>query len=363
MRKYGIITHYDVHNHGALLQLTALVRVLKDLGVEAKALRFDKNYDFLGHDLKTKYEISVKSVSHYLKYLKERGTRCTLYNYNKRKTLNQYKEDNNLIGDYYSESHKLAGVIVGSDEVFALHTGPTPVFFGHCLPSDKVFSYAGSFGPTTWDDITRLHSLPFVKSGLEAMNNITVRDANSADVIEHLIGYRPDIVVDPVLLYGFTEEIKQLKRVNLPPYLLVYSYDNRMNTSEEVTSIKKYARSKGLKIVSAGFFHKWCDYNVDVDPINLLAYFRDAFEVVTDTFHGCVMSIITEAIFAVKTRESNHFKLSNLLNEYGLESRIFQDWNSLESSMIEEIDFVNVNREVVWRRNISLNKLTNMIKE
>ena len=28
--KYGIITHYDVHNHGAVLQLNALVHVLRE---------------------------------------------------------------------------------------------------------------------------------------------------------------------------------------------------------------------------------------------------------------------------------------------------------------------------------------------
>lgn len=47
--KYGIITHYDVHNHGAVLQLNALIKVLKrDFGIDAKALQFDKNYDFTG---------------------------------------------------------------------------------------------------------------------------------------------------------------------------------------------------------------------------------------------------------------------------------------------------------------------------
>lgn len=27
--KYGIITHYDVHNHGAVLQLNALINCLQ----------------------------------------------------------------------------------------------------------------------------------------------------------------------------------------------------------------------------------------------------------------------------------------------------------------------------------------------
>lgn len=54
--KYGIITHYDVHNHGAILQMNALIKVLKrDFNIDAQALRFDKNYDFMGRALKAKY--------------------------------------------------------------------------------------------------------------------------------------------------------------------------------------------------------------------------------------------------------------------------------------------------------------------
>ena len=43
----GIITHYDVHNHGALLQLNALCKVLKKMGYEATALRFEKNLSLI----------------------------------------------------------------------------------------------------------------------------------------------------------------------------------------------------------------------------------------------------------------------------------------------------------------------------
>ena len=70
MKKVGIVTHYDVHNHGAILQLNALVQVLRErYAIEAKALQFDKNYDFLGHKLKAKYDISAKSIGIYVKYL------------------------------------------------------------------------------------------------------------------------------------------------------------------------------------------------------------------------------------------------------------------------------------------------------
>lgn len=131
-----------------------------------------------------------------------------------------------------------------------------------------------------------------------------------------------------------------------------------MNKPEEVEAIRKYAGSRNLKIISTGFYHGWCDQNIDVDPVNLLAYFKHATEVITDTFHGSVMSIITGAKFAVKTRESNHFKLMNLLNEYGLSNRIFTKWTDIAETMNPEINYDKVNNEVEKRRGESMTILS-----
>lgn len=350
-----------MHNHGAILQLNALIRVLDSKGIEARALQFDKSYDFMGQSLKAKYEISFKSARLYLKYIKEKGVGCTLYNYAKRRTLNEYKKLHRILGDYYSESPILDGVIIGSDEVFALHTGPTPVFFGHCLPTNHVFAYAGSCGPTTIEEVDRLHSRALVKSGLDGMDYVTVRDANTADIVETLTGIRPPIVVDPVLLYGYEDEIDALRVPINRKYLLVYAYDNRMNSPTEVEAIKLYARKHGLITVSPGFYHSWCDKCINVDPVELLGWFKYAAEVITDTFHGSVMSIITGSKFIVKTRESNHFKLYNLLDEYGLSERLLTDWENLASTMTPHIDYDSVRKEIEKRRSASMLELDKMI--
>lgn len=362
MRKFGIITHYDVHNHGALLQLTALKRVLATKGIEAKALRFDKNYDFLGPELKAKYDISVRSVGIYARYMMERGAGITLYNVRKKRTLERFKAVAELVGDYYSRAEGLECVVVGSDEVFALHTGPTPVFFGHCLPTESVIAYAGSFGPTTAEDVRQLHCEALVSSGLRGMKAVSVRDENSVKAVRELTGEDVPKVVDPVLLYGYEKEIAALPKVAEKPYLLVYAYDNRMNSPEEVKAVKDYAAKRGLKVVSAGFYHKWCDRNVNVDPIGLLAWFRDAAEVVTDTFHGSVMSIITGARVAVKTRESNHLKLSNLMREYGMTERIFTEWGALDETMARPMDNIDIAGQVERRRAESMGVLEEMLK-
>lgn len=362
---YGIITHYDVHNHGAVLQLNALCRVLRSrYALDASALRFDKNYDFLGHRLKAKYEPGLRSLGIYLKYLREQGLRCLLYNWRKRRTLERFKRTEGLVGDYYTEGRRPDGVVVGSDEVFALHTGPTPVLFGHALPAEKVFAYAGTFGPTTHEDIDRLHCRPLVESGLAAMKGIGVRDANTERIVLAMTGVNtpPSRVCDPVLLYGYEQELRQAVRPCREKYMVIYAYDRKMNDPAEVERIRRFAREQGWRIVSPGYWHAWADRNVDVDPVGLLAWFRFAECVVTDTFHGAVMSIITGRELAVRLRD-NANKLLNLLEEYRLTDRLIGDDWDLTALFARPADWAAVNAEVERRRAESLRFLDAMVAD
>lgn len=354
----GIITHYDVHNHGAVLQLFALINVLRrDFNIEAKALTFEKNYDFIDQELKNKYELSLKSLPIYLKYLKERGFGAMIYNIRKRQTLEHFKSKENIIGRHYRNYKALQHVIIGSDEVFALHTGPTPVFWGHALPTDNVFSYAGSFGPTNIEDVYNLNCDSLVRSGFQRMSGISVRDQNSKDIIRSITGMEVTVVVDPVLLYGYSDEIRGLSRPINDKYLIVYAYDKRMNNAKEVEAIKEFAHQKGLTIVSPGFYHKWVDKNINVDPIELLGWFKHAEYVITDTFHGSVMSLITNRPFSVMVRDNGN-KVINLLREYNLENRVVKE---LKSDLLihydSAIDYVTTNEIIKDKRRTSMHYL------
>lgn len=245
--------------------------------------------------------------------------------------------------------------------MFALHTGPTPAFFGHALPTDHVFSYAASFGPTTLEDISRLHCVPLVKSGLESMEAVSVRDENSADIVEKLTGKRPMKVCDPVILYGYKEELAQYQPLDMPRYMVVYAYDERMNDEKEVAAIKAYAKKYGLLTVSPGFYHSWCDRNVNVDSVHVLRYFAQAECVVTDTFHGTVMSLITGRNMAVKQRDNGN-KLGNLLQEYGLTDRTVSDFTELDNVFAHDVDYNKVNAEIERRRAESMAYLDSILK-
>lgn len=359
-KKYGIITHYDVHNHGALLQLNALKLVLKSLGIDARALQFDKNYDFMGLALKAKYEIGLKSLRIYTEFLLKRGIASVLYNYNKKKILDRFRSSSQLIGDYYTECGELDGVVIGSDEVFALHTGITPVFFGYALPSNNVFAYGGCFGPTTIDDIDKKHCRTFVAAGLKNMNGLGMRDQNSAYIARELTGKNAELVCDPVILYGYEKEISSMYRPLKDRYMVIYSYDNYLNDKHEILAIKQYAKKHNLKIISPGFFHKWVDRNINCNPIELLNWFRHAECVVTNTFHGCVMSIITGREMVVKLRDNGN-KLFNLMQEYKITNRILDEKMNLEELFSQKVNWNITNIEIKERRASSLEYLKRMI--
>ena len=361
MNKYGIITHYNVHNHGASLQLNALIKVLKyHFKIDAQALKFETNYDFADKSIKNKHIISIKSVGYFLNYIRERGLGVFLFNIKKKRLFAGFNKRENLIGPDCRACDQLDGIIVGSDEVFSLFVGPTPELFGYNLPSKKVFAYAGCFGPTTIEDVRKVHCEDFVRNGLNSMVGLSMRDRNSITIAKELTGKEAVLVVDPVILYGYKEELEALSNPELPKYLLVYAYESRLNDSKEYKAILDYAHSKGLMVVCPGFFHAWADKNINTDPVELLKYFKYADCVVTDTFHGAVMSIITGREMGVKIRDNGN-KLINLLSEYGLEGRIISDEWNLNDVFSKKQDNEFVASEVERRRRDSMDYLCKMI--
>ena len=186
-----------------------------------------------------------------------------------------------------------------------------------------------------------------------------MRDQNSQDIISRLIGTKVELVCDPVILYGYENEMRSFS----PPmkdYILIYAYDKNLNAASEYEPIKAYAAKQGLRVVSVGFYHKWCK-SVNAEPIELLGWIRNAKLIVTDTFHGAVMSIICNTPAAVKLR-GNQNKLQFLLAEYGLTERIVSDFSELERVANQAVDFNAVNSAVQKRRSTSMRYLVESLR-
>lgn len=360
--KIRIITHHAVLNHGALLQLYGLKQVLSKYDSGVCALDYKKNYDFLEDYADLKYNISLKSIPYYMGYLKEKGLGKTIHNIKKKSILDRFSKDEHLVGEYYSRCKDLDVVFIGSDEVFSIEPGLNPFFWGMGVPANYVYAYAGCFGPTDIEFIKQKYAEEYIKAGIKRFNEISVRDLNSQDIIYELSDKKVAQVCDPVILYGYIQEKKTFTRPMKEKYLLVYSYDNNMNDIMENRYILEYAHKIGVKVISVGFYHKWCDKSVNVNPIELLQWVSYAECVVTDTFHGTVISMVMNTPFATKVRGNRH-KLGYLLLEYKLEEREINEFSDLQRVFSQKIDFDSLNNIMEKKRKEGLLYIENCLRE
>ena len=355
--KAGIITHYDVHNHGAQLQLYALCAQLKRFGYDAKALTYKKNYDFLELGIENKYSISFRSIPYYMGYLFQKGLGRTLYNYSKRKVLNRFRQEHNLEGEYYSKAKALDVAVIGSDEIFSIEPGLNPCFWGMGVLCDRVISYAASCGPTTETFIQKHYANEFITAGIQRIAALSVRDQNTYNIVKARTDKNVSIVCDPVILYDFAEERKAEKRKTNKKYCIVYSYDNNMNDEETIDAIHTYAKEHELDVYSVGYYHKWCDKNINLSPLELFSWFENAECVFTDTFHGTVVSLVSNTEFVTKISDNGN-KLAFLLEQYGVTDRCAATFGDIPKITSEKIDYEAVNHRIEEIRKYSLGFLT-----
>ena len=356
MKKTGILTHYQVHNHGAILQMHALYKTLQFLGFKPFVLTYKKDFSFLPPSLGEKYNISLKSAPYYIKYLLKKGIGKTFFNFKKYRTLNRFKTENyDFMSVFQSD---MDYVLVGSDEVFSLEVGVNMIMYGHGVPCKNIISYAASFGQTDAAEVIRRNCGALISSGLKSFKALCVRDGSSFNTVKEVTSLEPEINFDPVLLYGFENELKSLSiKKPADKYLVVYAYDNNMNDEREVSLIKNYAAKNNLTVVSAGYYHKWADINLNLNPLELLSVIKNAKAVVTDTFHGSVISALTNTPFAAFVRTINVNKMTYLLDSLGLSGRKMAGFDKLEEVLSRKTDWNAVNGKISELREKGLNYL------
>lgn len=236
-------------------------------------------------------------------------------------------------------------VVIGSDEVFncclPAPWGYTLQLYGKVLNAKKVISYAGSFGHTRYEQLVQLGIDKEIGETMKTMAAISVRDQNSYDIVEKLTGIKAEMHLDPVLIYGYEKEIAE-RKVNYPEkYMVIYSYQGRINDKMEIKEITSFAKEHKLKLISIFCRYDWCDEAIIPEtPFDVLGWFKGAEYVVTDTFHGTIFSIITGRKFVTLQRESNTEKISALLKQCGLEERcVGNNKNILGSKLLKNIDY------------------------
>lgn len=370
--KVGIISMQRVCNKGSFLQAYGLKKMIESLGHEVIFVDYKVGKPVMRtfSEKKTYYMLKIRNAFIDI-FLKCKYLRVILPKELKNIVIEreQYKY---FIAEHLGVTDKkkyrsaVDALVIGSDEVFNCtqinpEVGFSPEIFGADNQAKKVISYAASFGNTTYERLKNYGKIEELKKYFSAFEAISVRDRNSLAVVEKLMGEKPEVNLDPVLMYDYMPTIKD-KQIR-KDYIIVYAYRSRI-TLEEAEEIKAFAKRVNKRLISVSGEMFFCDEHISLNPFDNLNLFRHADYVITDTFHGTIFSIINRKKFVTLIRESkgnsygNQEKLQDLLIRLGLPNRSFSNGkNNLYDCISAEINYDAVFATINAERKHTMNYL------
>ena len=369
MKKVGIMSMQRIANYGSFLQAYALKHMLEDLGCEVQFVDYHPGKTLILSNEGIGIKRKIFKICETLKYSAPLKEKIRFIKYKKNFSKNYFLYLG--IEDKMNFYPELDLLVIGSDEVFNCvqsntNVGFTLELFGEKNNAKRLISYAASFGNTTIEKLKRYQIDCKIERCLRNFDAISVRDQNSGNIIQTLIQKEPEYHLDPVLAYNFVGKCEKIpQNIKEKKYMILYGYAGRFSKSE-CSEIKKYANEKKLKIFCIGGVQNVCDKFIDCDPFHVIAFFQHAECVITDTFHGSILSIITHRKFVAivrKTGYGNSEKITDLLERLYLKDRIINDMDKLDIMPDKTIDYKTVDVVIETERQRSYEYLKTQIKK
>jgi len=252
--------------------------------------------------------------------------------------------------------------IVGSDQVWRDWWNNREIlgyYFFNFLKGREVnrVAYAASFGKNKIDDVMDNDTIEYIRPYIGQFNNISVRENSGVKMAEKIWGLH-DIegVVDPTLLLDKAEYSKlinksNIKHIKIQP-IFTYVIDETYDTQN---FIKKISDNKRQEITSIRA-HGGAEDDM-LPPVELwLKGFRDAELVITNSFHGMMLSVINNTDFIIIGRESGGLsRINDFLSEYGINGRFIKEAELADFNLakLERINWQIVNTKLDESRKMS----------
>ena len=334
MKKVAILTITNSGmNFGNRLQNYALQQTLKKCGADVKTIKSAKSL---------KNSLMLSKARRIIKNVVKNSKRRCIYNVFENTYIDYDKKIRyeNVNETEFADRYDV--FVAGSDQIWNPNFHFNSDFeFASFAPKEKRYSYAASVGVSYITDEQR----PAFIRNLQGMRKISVREADSVDLIEKLIGIRPMIHVDPTMLLNAEEyyDIEEKPDYKMPERYLFMYYLGKISDQYR-TKVKEIADSKGLKIIN--FTEKPGEPFYNIGPQHFLYLIHHADYICTDSFHGCVFSILFNKQFAIFTRQDEdvpmNSRIETLVNTFGLTSRIIEEMHGdfckpIDYSAIKEI--------------------------
>ena len=349
MNKVGILTFHCADNCGAMLQAYGLKYYLMERGTDVEIVNYEPPfmtgwYWWIPYIPAGGILCSLKwGLSIWRNHLK-RGTSFFKQRSNMKRFRKKYlieKTQKRVLFTYQLKYLPYQSYIVGSDQIWNpdITCGLRRAYFGAFKnrSKKKVIAYAASIGGVSLPEEYNKEFSELIKY----VDSISVREESSIPYIKQF--YSKDVlaVPDPVFLLKKKSWEKIEKLPDEEGYIVVCITEKN---NKLLNYVKELSGSYGLPVIKIenGIEMADEDFKVDrtVGPSEYLGYIHKANFVVTNSFHMTAFSIIYQKKFVAFQHSHVGERITNLLNWYGLENRLYQDGKKVEID--NKIDWDNV---------------------
>lgn len=329
----GILTFYWADNYGAMLQAYALKRSLEKIGEQVSFI------PYAPYKLTASYwmcpvcaRLQNGSAHYYVqRQMLKRNLLSGVRFWKRRLCMSRFRR-RYLTSALPVRSAKAISllpyksVFVGSDQVWnpEITLGLDDAYIGNVHRRGKcsMIAYAASFGGATLSETDRKKFIRHVGD----FHAVSVREQSSLEVTQQLLKRRVYNVLDPVLLL----ERSEWERIGIVPnekdYVLLYlmSYSEPLMHYAQTLSVRYGKRLIAFANPADSCFIQEFEPRHGVGPAEFVGYIKNAYCVLTNSFHGTALSIILEKPFLVYCHEVRGIRQKDLLVKAGLSSHILE---------------------------------------
>lgn len=360
--KIAILTLPLHTNYGGILQCYALQTVLERMGHEIQVLtrpQYGRSYyiiyplavckRLLKRFVLGKKVAIFKAPHQIIRQHTDRFIYQYIHQYTQRKWTAQ-------IASHFD------AIVVGSDQVWRpIYYQPIEEAFLSFLGDADIkrVAYAASFGVDHCEYIEKQRKN--CSSLLKKFNAVSVRESSGIQLCQEYFDTKAVLVLDPTLLLSVDDYRTLIKKGKTQPSkgnMLVYLLDR---TKEKEDFVERIAQAKGLTPF-------WMSSDIDDETLPLeqrikmpveqwLRSFDDADFVLTDSFHGCVFSIIFRKQFlAIGNKERGLNRFQSLLTLFSLQDRLILSPDEYKNDL-SSIDYDQVQAQLLFLQAQSLSFL------
>lgn len=316
----GILTLPLYNNYGGILQAYALKTTLEQMGHHTFLLKRYGNT--------TTWAFYLKKMLGTIGVPRYSGKRyAAITKFVKR----EFQTSPNLLShsDFIKSVIKLNlnAIVVGSDQVwrrdFCIGSG-MDYFLDLELANIKRISYAASFGIDKWDFTS--DETNTIKRCLSSFSGISLREETHIPTLFQHTGFKAQLCLDPTLLLD-ADQYKQF--IKKAPIAENYTFVYWLGSKDE---LYKHL-PKETKIIQIRLDDPKCCSIED-----WLTYIYHANDIITDSFHGCVFSLLFHKKLRVfKNYNGGISRLHSLFNIFEMKELIDNSTYHIDYSKFEKL--------------------------